>query len=777
VGDDNVDGVYIGYGGGGVSPLVEVGSPEEFLEIHGVAMSSDGTVAFVAKVLIDVESSAGLTPSLRTRFFTGPDPYAGLFGDFNHSAMGPFEINNNRNVLGARSDGRLFTTSRAVHPEDEYPVAYTVAGGQGVNDGVFYAARAINNVDQVAWVHRAPDQTLVSVRRAEVKPVTEGYPVVTTTLADGFESISSLSLDDSGRAVFVGQRPGESTMLYESSGSPVVLASKGDGQGFSNFSRVAVSAGGQIAFSATYTPPSGPARTGIFRGFNGAADKIVASGDQLIHNNKLHEISGVGGFGPRAYNGSQVLFRGSIRPVEDDDDDDGGDAGPASIRPSSHSGSHSGLFITSGVGDPPPDDEPSGDDPEDDPENTFTWVNNSGGAFATASNWEPAQVPVRNSERTDTARFDLGANYTVDTPAAATERLLVRGGDVTLNVGTYTVGSTDPNAPSVSITRSGILRVTGGSLQSVNTTIGHGSTLAGQVAEAHLFNSGVTWDNPGRMTIGGVSAGRLFVANGPTLTTGEARLGSAARGEAIVGGTDSLWDAGTLAVGYSDEGSLIIERGGHTVAEFLYIGRPEGQGVVTVDGVGADGTPSLLTVNNSLSRFWIGEGGGEGELRIIAGGMTEATDGGFLGVGSKAGDLIGTGRVSVRGFDAASGARSTLTVAPLDDLLGWIALGWEGDGRLDIENGGLVESGESYVAKDGGVAVANVTGVGNGNSSEWLVEGLLAVGYKGVGDINLADGGQITTDHVIAGSHPEGRGQDHGRWSRSGRYAVAIDRE
>ncbi len=35
------------------------------------------------------------------------------------------------------------------------------------------------------------------------------------------------------------------------------------------------------------------------------------------------------------------------------------------------------------------------------------------------------------------------------------------------------------------------------------------------------------------MTIGGFSRGGLFVANGPTLATGEARIGTDARGEVI----------------------------------------------------------------------------------------------------------------------------------------------------------------------------------------------------------------------------------------------------
>jgi len=759
IGGDEVDGVYIGYGGGGVSPLVEVGTPEEIEEIGGVGMSSSGTVAYWALLRLTYPDFTGQPKAqLYIRILRGADPYEYEFGRAFHNG-GPIGINNRDELFVASPQGHLEFSWDARSSGACCWGSIFLGGGTPVSvNGTYLPPAAINNSGQVAFSLRPPGEALLAVKRGEIRSIAPGsWQTDIKNLASGFESIESLGLDDSGRAVFLGRLPGGTTALYESSGTPVVLASEGDGKGFSGFGAVAVSASGQIAFLATYETPSGNRRYGIFRGFNGATDKIVAEGDRITYNGTEYEIS-VGGFGPRAYSdGGQIVFSGSISPPEDDGH--GGGAGPASVRPSNDSGSHSGVFVTWGVADPPPDDEPPGDDPEDDPPNTFTWANDTGGAFATAANWEPAQVPVKNAERADTARFNLGAACTVATPTAATERLLVRGGDVTLDVGTYTVASTSLDAPSVSITRSGIVRVTGGALQSVNTVIGNGATTTTQIAEAHLFNSGVTWDNPGRMTVGGFSPGRLFVANGPTLTTGEARIGTDARGEAIVGGADSLWEAGSLAVGYSDEGSLIVERGGHTLADYLYIGRPEGQGMVTLDGVGADGIRSLLTVSDSLSRFWIGEGGGSGELRIIAGGMVEATDGGFLGVGSKAGDLIGTGRVSVRGFDAASGTRSTLKIAPLDELLGWIILGWEGAGRLDIEDGGLVESGESYVAKDGGVAVARVTGVGNGNSSEWLVEGLLAVGSKGLGDISLSDGGQVTTDHVIAGSAPDGRGR------------------
>ncbi|HUF62882.1 MAG TPA: hypothetical protein VMN36_12465, partial [Verrucomicrobiales bacterium] len=726
IGDDDVDGVYIGYaGGGGVSPLVEVGSPEEFQEIDGAAMSSDGTVAFVAKVLIDLEDgNGGFYPALRTRFFTGPDPYSGLFGDFEYRAVGPFEINDNRNVLGVASAGHLFTTSRAVHPEDDYPGAYIVAGVLGVNEGVFHAARAINNVDQVAWVHQAPGETLVSVRRAEVKPVMEGYPVVTTTLADGFEWVWSLSLDDSGRAVFIGQRPGETVALYESSGTAAVLAREGDGKGFSNFGRVSVSAGGQIGFSATYTPPSGPSRSGIFRGFNGAADKIVADGDRLTYNNEVHEIS-VGGFGPRAYNDSgQIVFSGTMErdnPLWDGSSEDT----PRSFR-------LNGIFVTSGVGDPA-DDDPPDDDPEDDPPNTFTWVNNAGGAFATAANWEPAQVPVKNGERADTALFSVGGAYTVDTPDAATERLLVRRGEVTLNVGAYTVSSTSIDSPSVSITRSGLLNITGGALQSVNTVIGNGSTAAGQVAEAHLFNSGVTWDNPGRMTIGGFSAGRLFVANGPTLTTGEARIGVAARGETIVGGADSLWETGSLAVGYSAEGSLVVESGGHARVERLHIGRAEGLGTVTVDGAS-----SRLTVTESALNFTVGEGNGEGALVVRNGGRVEATGDAMLSVGFAE---AATGSVLVEGFDAATNARSTLHLDPSTFGYLLVGSGAGGTGAVWIEDGGLVESAQASLGFEQGNGDVFVRGSGNALPSRWENTGDLTAGERGAGSVQIEAGG------------------------------------
>ncbi len=357
---------------------------------------------------------------------------------------------------------------------------------------------------------------------------------------------------------------------------------------------------------------------------------------------------------------------------------------------------------------------------------------------------------MKNSERADTARFNLGAVYTVNTPTAATERLLVRGGDVTLDVGTYTVGSTSLNEPSVSITRAGILRVTGGALQSVNTVIGNGATTTTQVAEAHLFNSGVTWDNPGRMTIGGFSAGRLFVASGPTLTTGEARIGTDARGETIVGGADSLWEAGSVAVGYSDEGSLIVESGGHTRAERLHIGMTGGEGGVTVDGAG-----SLLTVTDSALNFYVGEGDGVGTLTVRNGGRVEAVgDTANLAVGS---GEASSGSVLVTGFDVATNARSTLHVDP--SALGYLVVGWlGGTGSAQVTEGALLESNLADVGALGGTGDVLISGSGNALASRWENSEKLIVGQDGSGELHVEAGAFVSTKHLTIGEDPEGDG-------------------
>ena len=750
IGGDEVDGVYIGYGGGGVSPLVEVGSPEEIEEIGSVGMSSSGTVAYWALLRLTYPDFTGQPKAqLYIRILRGADPYEYEFDRGFHNG-GPIGINNRDELFVASPQGHLEFSWDARSSGASGWGGIFLGGGTPVSvNGTYLPPAAINNLGQVAFSLRPPGEALSAVKRGELRSIAPGsWQADIRTLASGFESIESLGLDDSGRAVFLGRLPGGTTALYESSGTPVVLASEGDGKGFSNFSAVAVSASGQIAFLATYESPSGNRRYGIFRGFNGATDKIVAEGDRLTFGGAEYEIS-VGGFGPRAYNdGGQIVFSGSISPPEDDGHGDS--AGPASVRPSSHSGSHSGVFVTSGVDDPPPDDEPPGDDPADDPPNTFTWANGAGGAFATAANWEPAQVPVKNAERADTARFNLGAAYTVATPEAATERLLVRGGDVTLNVGTYTVAATSPDAPSVSITRSGILRVTGGALQSVNTVIGHGATTTTQVAEAHLFNAGTTWTNPGRMTIGGVSDGRLFVANGPTLTTGEARIGTDARGETIVGGANSLWEAGSVAVGYSDEGSLIVESGGHTRAERLHIGMAGGEGGVTIDGAG-----SLLTVTDSALNFYVGEGDGVGTLTVRNGGRVEAVgDTASLAVGS---GEASSGSVLVTGFDAATNARSTLHVDP--SALGYLVVGWlGGTGSAQVTEGALLESNLADVGALGGTGDVLISGSGNALASRWENSEKLTVGQDGSGELHVEAGAFVSTKHLAIGDDPEGDG-------------------
>ena len=75
-----------------------------------------------------------------------------------------------------------------------------------------------------------------------------------------------------------------------------------------------------------------------------------------------------------------------------------------------------------------------------------------------------------------------------------------------------------------------------------------------------------------------------------------------------------------------------------------------------------------------------------------------------------------------------------------------------GTGALRITNGGTVSSGSSYV---GGEPYSNVVGTGTvtveGPGSTWN-SGSLAVGYAGIGTLNIISGGTVTASSVSIGS-------------------------
>jgi T5SS/PEP-CTERM-associated repeat protein len=81
-------------------------------------------------------------------------------------------------------------------------------------------------------------------------------------------------------------------------------------------------------------------------------------------------------------------------------------------------------------------------------------------------------------------------------------------------------------------------------------------------------------------------------------------------------------------------------------------------------------------------------------------------------------------------------------------------LGYDGNGALEINSGGLVDSGQAAIGySPGSSSNATVSGTG----SKWINQGL-EVGREGIGRLDISDAGRVDTRHVVYLGTNGGRG-------------------
>ncbi|TPM89690.1 autotransporter outer membrane beta-barrel domain-containing protein [Mesorhizobium sp. B2-1-3A] len=145
-----------------------------------------------------------------------------------------------------------------------------------------------------------------------------------------------------------------------------------------------------------------------------------------------------------------------------------------------------------------------------------------------------------------------------------------------------------------------------------------------------------------------------------------------------------------------------------------------------------------------------------GTLDIQNGG-TVTNDTGFIGYG-------GQGTVTVSGTDGGGNA-STWTNN------GDLVVGQDGNGTLNIGNGGQVSNAYGYI----GVAAASQSDVtvsghdGSGHASTWTNTGTLYVGDNGKASLAIQDGGIVNSALVVIGNNSDGNGTGTGMVAVTGR--------
>ncbi|MFS9380609.1 autotransporter outer membrane beta-barrel domain-containing protein [Citrobacter sp. ANG330] len=269
-------------------------------------------------------------------------------------------------------------------------------------------------------------------------------------------------------------------------------------------------------------------------------------------------------------------------------------------------------------------------------------------------------------------------------------------------------------------------------------------------------SNGAVWDSTAlaagqsaSLMVGNAATGAINIHDGGVVESSSAILGNAATsdGSVTVDGQDSVLNTADLTVGQSGTGSLDITNGGKvSVTNISTIGA----------GAGGNGTATVEGANSQwISNSLIVGGSGSGTVTLTDGALLQS---GYASLGKSAG---GNGTVNV-----SSGA-------VWNDSTNLIEVGDAGTGSLNINAGGTVNTdsfavgvsagGEGTVLVDGADAVLN-TGVASGP--------IWAVGYRGTGDVQVSNGGLMTSKGgslgQFAGSHGSVIVSSDGQWTIDG---------
>lgn len=283
---------------------------------------------------------------------------------------------------------------------------------------------------------------------------------------------------------------------------------------------------------------------------------------------------------------------------------------------------------------------------------------------------------------------DSGATFGVGWYTGGTSTLTIASSGDFSNTGTSTLGR---YADAL-----GTINVNGGQFTSGNTSgddliIGYAGTGAlnisnGGTVSAGDFYMGYTTDGAGSLTVTGsgstlTTAGSAFVvgrsggapgtlsitAGGKISSAGTAYLGNTSTtvGDATVTGADSLWDAATLLVGNSGQGTLTISDGGLVSAEFLSIdvttNGPIGEIRIGIDGMLAvgDGDTTATTLGDFVALI----DGSTDNIKYWDGAAWDDIANGTLGTD-----------YTLTEYDEGSTSFTKLTVIPEPATLGLICL-------------------------------------------------------------------------------------------------------
>lgn len=332
--------------------------------------------------------------------------------------------------------------------------------------------------------------------------------------------------------------------------------------------------------------------------------------------------------------------------------------------------------------------------------------------------------------------YNLGSNGSVT---------VIGTGSTWNNSGSLYVGK--DGSGTLTVSDGGIVTIANTLYASLDSLFGNGTiSTKAAILDADIYcdalhgtNLQATFGNGGIISIntdsdlgvGYKSNGSLRIADGHVVSSRDGYLGykSGSTGTATVTGSGSNWTTShDLWIGYAGNGEMNIESGGQVNSAYCFL-----KGKVNVTGPGSKWTTTEgIFIHKTLNI----QAGAE----VISG---------YTGTNSMSGD-----ETQIGGYN---GVTATATVTGIGSK--WtnseaMMIGHEGNGALIITSGGQVEIKKwetSYLGESSGFTGTLTV---NGANSKLSCEGSLYIGKQGNGILNIEDGGQIVGSSVclISGS-------------------------
>ena len=385
----------------------------------------------------------------------------------------------------------------------------------------------------------------------------------------------------------------------------------------------------------------------------------------------------------------------------------------------------------------------------------YTWIGPVGapsGTFGDPNAWDLAAVPGA----LDRALFNLPAAYTVTfADGHSTDRLRVEQGAVTFALDGHTYNVLyewhDPDPWNISVCigttaatyTTSQLTITGGRVNSMDVQIAEDPLNTGGL----VIGAGGSWSAlMHNLDIGVNGHGALTVEDGGTIENGAGIAAIGVDSAATITVTDpgSVWlVTGMYTLGERGSATLTVEEGGTVRIGRLVIGHlregpPNASGAIIVDGPGSlldirhNGEPDGLVIGQEAS----------GSVTVLGGGRLNAR-----------------GLVRIAQSEQSQGTLTVSGAGSRADLAQGLIIGDQGNGRLTVEGGATLAIGWDVSVSSGPFSQGTLTVTGPGSAFFTTADGYMNVGPDGTGTMNITSGGMVVSSSGFVANHAGSRGQ------------------